>query len=215
MSRMLTITVAAVTLNAAITASAQRATTVQLPTFSFFTVNTTVMVPDGGSAYLGGVGRASSGSTSRGLPGLGGSPLGGNRAIAGSVSAGGISISAKIHDFEAMDQALLNQGLASQPNAAQIFAASKGNGVGRNVTQSVAEIQQEQESAALSQKEEARDCYEKGVAAYEKGKFGAAKIYLQMAVRRADGDLLALAQAKLKAVIEQSRPPQLTAQRER
>ena len=35
-------------------AAAQRANAVQLPTFSFFSVDTTVSVPDRGSASLGG-----------------------------------------------------------------------------------------------------------------------------------------------------------------
>ena len=46
----------------------QLATTVQLPTFAFTTVNTTANVPDGGSVILGGVDRISEGRTERGLP---------------------------------------------------------------------------------------------------------------------------------------------------
>ena len=48
-------------------ASAQ---TVQLPTFSFTTVGTTVMVPDGGAAFLGGIDRAATGRNEFGVPGL-------------------------------------------------------------------------------------------------------------------------------------------------
>lgn len=44
------------------------ATTVQLPTFAFTTVNTTANVPDQGSVILGGVDRLSEGRTERGLP---------------------------------------------------------------------------------------------------------------------------------------------------
>ena len=214
MSRTIALCAAASVLAYATTASAQ-ATTVQLPTFSFFTVNTTVLVPDGGSAYMGGIGRAASGSTSRGIPGLGGRPFA-NTATAGSTSAGGISVSAQIHDMEAMDQALLNQGVASRPDAAQLFAARKAAGVARNAApQSLADIRQEQAAAAQATSDEAREYYDKGNVAYENGKFGVAKIYWQMSVRRADGELLQLAQAKLKAVTEQTRSPQLTAQRER
>ena len=43
------------------------ATTVQLPSFSIFSVNTTVSVPDSGGMYLGGVNRARDSSTTRGL----------------------------------------------------------------------------------------------------------------------------------------------------
>jgi general secretion pathway protein D len=43
-------------------------TTVQLPTFSFTTVTTTVSVPDGGTVLLGGIKRLSEGRTERGVP---------------------------------------------------------------------------------------------------------------------------------------------------
>src|SRR5262245_35901674 len=42
-------------------------TTVQLPTFSFFTVQTVVSVPDGGGMSLGGINRAADGSVTRGF----------------------------------------------------------------------------------------------------------------------------------------------------
>ena len=45
--------------------------TVQLPTFSFTTVTTTVSVPDGGTVLLGGIKRLSEGRTERGVPLLG------------------------------------------------------------------------------------------------------------------------------------------------
>ena len=43
-------------------------TTVQLPTFSFTTVSTTVSVPDGGTVLLGGIKRLQEGRTERGVP---------------------------------------------------------------------------------------------------------------------------------------------------
>ena len=43
-------------------------TTVQLPTFSFVTVTTTVSVPDGGTVLLGGIKRLSEGRTEFGVP---------------------------------------------------------------------------------------------------------------------------------------------------
>ena len=56
----------------AASASSARAQAVQLPTFRYFTVDTTVSVPDRGGAVLGGVSRASSGTTSRGFAWRGG-----------------------------------------------------------------------------------------------------------------------------------------------
>ena len=49
-------------------ASTTEGTTVQLPTFSFTTVSTTVSVPDGGTVLLGGIKRLSEGRTEHGLP---------------------------------------------------------------------------------------------------------------------------------------------------
>jgi len=43
-------------------------TTVQLPTFSFVTVSTTVSVPDGGTVLLGGIKRLSEGRNEFGVP---------------------------------------------------------------------------------------------------------------------------------------------------
>jgi len=43
-------------------------TTVQLPTFNFTTVSTTVSVPDGGTVLMGGIKRLSEGRSERGLP---------------------------------------------------------------------------------------------------------------------------------------------------
>jgi len=49
-------------------ASTISGTTVQLPTFSFTTVTTTVNVPDGGTVLLGGIKRLSEGRNERGVP---------------------------------------------------------------------------------------------------------------------------------------------------
>ena len=48
--------------------STTEGTTVQLPTFSFTTVSTTVSVPDGGTVLLGGIKRLSEGRTEHGIP---------------------------------------------------------------------------------------------------------------------------------------------------
>lgn len=48
--------------------STRRGTTVQLPTFSFVTVTTTVSVPDGGTVLLGGIKRLSEGRNEFGVP---------------------------------------------------------------------------------------------------------------------------------------------------
>jgi len=81
---------------------------VQLPTFNQFGVSTTVVVPDRGSMYLGGINRSSLGRSSFGQghfsPGL----LGfGNRGFGRTSSASGLSVSATIIDHNEIDRALL------------------------------------------------------------------------------------------------------------
>ena len=83
------------------------AQTVQLPTFSFAGVSTTVLVPDRGAAYLGGINRASDGRSEFGVPGMT-FPGFQNRGIGQDRSATSFWVTATIHDFDAMDQALLN-----------------------------------------------------------------------------------------------------------
>lgn len=71
---------------------------IQLPTFHQFSVGTTVLVPDGGSAYLGGVDYARYGSSRRG-------PF--NRSSSSSVGSAGVSVHATIIDHEELDRAVL------------------------------------------------------------------------------------------------------------
>lgn len=83
----------------------------QLPTFRVFGTNSTVVVPDGGTAFLGGSTSAYHGSNQFGTPGFGATPflgpLGQNRGFGGGGSTGSVSVSAWIHDQEAMDTAVL------------------------------------------------------------------------------------------------------------
>lgn len=79
-------------------------TTVQLPTYNFFTTQTSVSVPDMGGTYLGGINRSASGGRQ-----FGGPFIPGNRAFGKDTSAGGMSVHVQIHDLEAMDAALLAQ----------------------------------------------------------------------------------------------------------
>src|SRR5215472_5520233 len=68
------------------------ATTVQLPTFSVFTVQTTVSVPDGGGMSLGGIDRGVDSTVNRN------SGLTRNRGIGSTRAASGVSASATIID---------------------------------------------------------------------------------------------------------------------
>ncbi len=85
--------------------SANAQTTVQLPTVQNFGISTTVVVPDRGRTYAGGVNRSYRSSSRRGMPFLPPS----SRGYGAGTSSSGVSVSAHIHDFEEMDRTLLEQ----------------------------------------------------------------------------------------------------------
>lgn len=74
---------------------------IQQPIVVSFDVGTTVSVPVGGSVSLGGVGRARSGRPSSG-------PVPARSAYSRSASSAAMSAAVFLHDFEAMDAAVLN-----------------------------------------------------------------------------------------------------------
>lgn len=94
---------------------------VQLPTFGYSTAPTTVSVPDRGGIYMGGIKRSSSGRTESGAPLL---PFK-NRSIGNQTSATSFSAHAYIHDFEAMDEAILNSGPGVNSNGANIVNGNR------------------------------------------------------------------------------------------
>lgn len=99
-------------------ARAQIPQVVQLPTFEYFSVSTTVSVPDSGRAFLGGIDRAQYGRISRGfplvnkLPGAG--RLAGSRATGSSVGTSRASVSATIIDHDELDRRTLSAAAASR-----------------------------------------------------------------------------------------------------
>lgn len=96
--------------------SARAQTAVQLPSFGFTTVNTTVSVPDQGSALLGGISRSSEGSVSRGVPLLNKVPFVNrafnNRAIGRDTSANQMRVHATIISLNELDEAVLAEAAA-------------------------------------------------------------------------------------------------------
>jgi hypothetical protein len=187
--------------------NAQPVGVVQLPTFQFFSIQTTVSVPDSGGANLGGVSRSSTLQRQRGLPLLGREPLFGGRAIGRTSSAGGMSVHAKIHDMQEMDEALLRQagGLRSANRPA---AAAR---VRNEPTKSVAQIRRDQTAVVRSDSDDADHYLAIGRQALAEGKTGVARVNLQMALRRAQGEkrrevLAALASLQPPAVAAQPRP---------
>jgi hypothetical protein len=83
-------------------------TSVQLPTFNFFTISTSVLVPDRGSVAIGGMNSGTAAQASSGLPVLG------QRSLGVTHGVGGMSVGAQIHDLKAMDRELLADAAANK-----------------------------------------------------------------------------------------------------
>lgn len=206
-------------------AVAQQNITVQLPTFNVTTVQTTVSVPDGGTALLGGIGRFSEGSVSRGVPMLnkvpGVSRLFGNRGIGRDVGLSQMTITPRIiiQEEEELRQTGVSAELLSQLSSASNAVrpvglagaapadpelARKADFIARNVARhpaaapteeagpappSLEQIRRQNELARAQRTAEAEEFFAKGQRAEAEGKAGVAKIWYQMAARRASGDL--------------------------
>ncbi len=207
------------------------AQTLQLPTFNYTTVNTTVSVPDGGTMSLGGVSRASSGSSSRGLPLVGKVPYGNrlfnNQGIGQSRGASNFSVTATIIDHAELDEMVLGEAarrtargdsplrLGAAPSAEHCrglelaghiaaqpewLPAGEVEPAREPAVESLAEVQQRNEAARATRAREALNYYEKATALEAEGKSGAAKVYYQMAARRAEGDLQQQIALRLEAL---------------
>ena len=172
---------------------AQTPTTVQLPTFSFFTVNTSVSVPDSGGTYLGGLLRGRDSSTMRGLAPV---PLLANRGIGSERSADGMSVRAWIHDFRKLDEALLAEAAAKRREGDP--AAMKGEALAETIDKSagenpsagalsVAEIRRQNDQQDRDQRNEALGYFTKAEEYRSAGKLGLAKLNYQRAAARDAG----------------------------
>jgi hypothetical protein len=198
---------------------------VQLPTFRFFTTNTTVEVPDGGGAFLGGNFTAASGRVERGIPGLGLRPFG-NVATGSTRGGGTTSVRATIHDLDAMDRQLLGEDFNDRTAAAD---ASSTDAVAlRKIPvmlrrtlivdsparsplatdsaggQSIAEIRRGQAEEDAAAQQEAAQLFEQARQLQASGKPGVAKVYYRMAARQATGSLREQALDALRSLSESS-----------
>ncbi len=201
------------------------AQTLQLPTFTFFSVSTTVSVPDGGGAFLGGIDRAATGRNEFGVPGL---PFPGfqSRSIGQDMGASNVWAKVTIHDLDAMDQAILNSpspndfssvssrgwnNMASFPVAPRAIPSLSPNGVslaGNWRTEAsaapaggkVAAEEKDRDAQRATRSTEAESYYARGQKAEADGKPNVAKIYYQMASRRATGDFKRQIEARLDSI---------------
>lgn len=186
--------------------------TLQLPSFQFATVNTTVSVPDRGEVLLGGIKRATDQQTSRGLPILGKLPGVGrpfnNRGIASTRSAGTMSARAYIIDHAELDEAILAEAdrrIAARgegpvgPSVVDQRADYLSRNIARHEPAPAAverdagptpeEIRARNEAQAVARQQEALELYEKARSAAAQGKLKVAKIFLDMAAKRSTGEL--------------------------
>lgn len=185
-------------------AQGQAPTTVQLPTFRFFTVQTTVSVPDGGGAYLGGLKSARNGGLTRGF-----GPFR-NRGIGGDRGASTVSVHATIIDLKELDDAILAEAAAGRPGAAafdpdaaraellsrhvgRTYASTAGpastSALAEPLPDSVAAIRARNAAAAQERSAEAAQYFAKAQSAEAEGKPAVAKYYYQMVARRDKGEL--------------------------
>ena len=201
---------------------------VQLPTRRSFAVGTTVSVPDQGQTLLGGVTRARSASVDRSVPVLGRLPgLDGmrqNRAFSRSIGTGQAHIRATIIDLNAMDHAILAQTPVSDTGETKTaWIKQKAEFLSRHVDRYVLPSQLQIPHAAdrrpgdgnadakgrpapwagQHHQNEALDYLSRGQSALERGKDGAARVYLRMAARRAEGPL----RDRVLAALDNISPP--------
>jgi len=201
-------------------------TTLQLPTFSYFTTSTTVSVPDCGGVLMGGIDRARSGSSEFGVPMLGqmpfAGPLFGNRSIGSERSAMSNWVTVQIHDFAAIDEALLGQPSSGRvaglrppggavagsgrtlqqryPGAGSSWVLAPGATAAKPPAASVAQSRAQRAAEQATRQDEALNYFQRGRKAEAEGKSGVAKIYYQMAARRATGELKNQVLARLEVV---------------
>ncbi len=186
--------------------------TIQLPTFSSFSVSTTVLVPDRGGAAMGGIHRASSGGNQFGPAPL---PAGlRNQGIGWEHQASGVQVRVHFHDFAAMEQAM--QPSTEPPRGQSATTAhstrtpttaplatepAEGNhATDLAATRSVADWRQRHAAAASAQQQEVMRLADRAAQAAQNGNLAAAKVYLQMALRRADDERRPLILAELKSL---------------
>lgn len=194
-----------------------RGQVLQLPTFHRFGVGTSVLVPDRGSAYLGGVGRATYAGSHYGVPAVSSLPslarLFGNRSTASVHSHSGASVHVTVIDLAEMDRAVLARAATTATTpmtnvraldiAREIHVQSASNRESGAV-ESVATIRRENERRREAVSREGREFFQRGTDAEAAGKFGAAKIYYKMALRRLDAAHQKLVTTRLKQLERRS-----------
>lgn len=160
---------------------------VQLPSLNTFSVQTSVLVPDSGNAYLGGTNRSSHWMASRG-PGWG--PLGRNRGRAGGANSSGMSVTATIIDNAELDTLVLEEARAIRAEKGIVLADETRSRIAvprDSLATSIASIKRELAVADAAQEAEAEVDFRRA-SAYERAGEGAlARNYYRVAARKSTG----------------------------
>ena len=192
-----------------------QSTTVQLPTYRTFATRTTVTVPDQGAAYLGGIAGSRSAASQFGAPLV---PLG-HRSLGCQRSAACARVSVFVHDFEAMEEQILGcpPSALVQQREGDPSARSRLKGARKPVevlgqpwvrapavdpvVPSVKAIRAQRAEEGANRQAEAEDWFRRGQLAEEAGKTHVARMFYQLAARRAAGDLKEQVQVRLHALL--------------
>ena len=197
--------------------------TVQLPTFSFFTVSTTVSVPVSGRGFVGRVHQRSSRSTTGGLPWMSGLPaaarLARSRALSTEASSRGAAVSATVTDLQELDRAVLSAAAARHGTTGHRVPKTdlKALRISRDVSnpsveaslrlagssQSLEEIRRRNALADAKHMAELKMTWKLARAAEAAGRLGAARCGYQLVARKSEGKIRAAALARLAALSPQ------------
>ena len=163
------------------------AQTIQLPSIHTFSVDTTVVVPDSGTGFIAGGKQARTSSNQ-----FGGLPPG--RAIGVDRQAAGMAVTARIHDPEAADVALLKEAQARRARTGAAPTRTTGRGLALAPDDpglhSVAELRRGHSAAAPGGNERATlEFIERARRASSAGKTAIAASYYRSASRQATGPL--------------------------
>lgn len=225
--RMTVAALAALLCSSTSQAQVQQPQFVQLPTFTFFTVSTTVSVPVSGRGVVGRVYRRGSASVTRSLPWMSRLPaasrLARTRAISTETTSSVGSVGATLLDLAELDDATLaaakvaRRGLARHAGDASEAKALRLSGhvapaaapqdrprdqpLGGPV-KSVAEIRRLNAIEDARREQALLRYWEQARAAERAGRLGAARCNYQLLARRAEGRLRRAAQVRLAALNE-------------
>ncbi len=173
----------------------QEATVVQLPTFSFFTVSTSVSVPDSGRGFLGGIRRSSTGSTAFSPPRLIAHPRELDRLTA--LADARATIHPPMLDDTQDDLVRIHERRAAAVRAARHSTADRPQG-------SVAEARRLRQAETMAQAAEAESFYNQAQEMERLGKLLAARAFYRSAASKGEGRIRRLALERLQELLDKA-----------